>query len=257
LCVYIVCFVRHYPVFQYLHLTPIASVVPRLQIVNMDAIFNFENFRLAPNLDAQAKSALLRPNPKLEHALANSAANGLPPINVLPMSGQYLSILTQLMGAKSVLEIGTLGGYSTICFAEAGAKVTSIEISPKHRDTAIENVQGLDVEVLLGAALDVLPKLAEEGRQFDLVFIDADFDDQLEQFNWAVNLTRPNGCVFLDDVVVSMIKDGQTEKDSDSILMKIGKDERVQATLVPTVACHPMLSTPLFNGFILAIVKGD
>ncbi len=221
----------------------------------MDAVFNFENFRLAPRLDAQAKSALLRPNPVLEHALANSAAKGLPPISVLPMSGQHLSILTQLMGAKSVLEIGTLGGYSTICFAEAGAKVTSIEINPKHRDTALENVRGLDVEILLGAALDVLPKLAEEGRQFDMVFIDADFDDQLEQFDWAVKLTRVNGCVFLDDVIASMIKNGEIEEGKDSILTKIGRDERVQATLVPTVASHSMLPTPVFNGFVLAMVK--
>ena len=97
----------------------------------MEAVFSFENFRLAARLDAQAQAALLRSNPKLEHALANSAAKGLPPISVLPLSGQHLSILTQLIGAKSVLEIGTLGGYSTICFAEAGAKVTTIEINPK------------------------------------------------------------------------------------------------------------------------------
>jgi predicted O-methyltransferase YrrM len=172
------------------------------------------------------------------------------------MSGQYLSILTQLMGAKSVLEVGTLGGYSAICFAEAGAKVTSIEINPKHRDTARENVQGLDVEVILGAALDVMPRLAQEGRQFDMVFIDADFDDQLEQFDWAVKLTRPNGCVFLDDVVVSMFKDGHTEESSESILTQIGRDERVKATLVPTVACHPSFATPVFNGFVLALVQG-
>ena len=82
------------------------------------------------------------------------------------------------MGAKLVLEIGTLGGYSAICFAQAGAKVTSMEINPTHRDVALENVDGLDVEIILGAALDVLPKLAEEGRQFDMVFIDADFDDR-------------------------------------------------------------------------------
>jgi predicted O-methyltransferase YrrM len=100
------------------------------------------------------------------------------------------------MGAKLVLDIGTLGGYSAICFAEAGAKVTSMEINPTHRDLALENVDGLDVEIILGAALDVLPKLAEEVRQFDIVFIDADFDDQWEHFDWAVKLTRPNGCVF-------------------------------------------------------------
>lgn len=218
-------------------------------------LIDFDNFRLAPRIDTQAQASLLRPNPKLNHALANSMANGLPPISILPLEGQHLSILTQLIGAKSVLEIGTLGGYSSICFAEAGAKVTSIEIEPRHRDTALENVQGLDVEVLLGAALDVMPKLVDEGRQFDMVFIDADFDGQWELFSWAVKLTRVNGCVFLDDVVASMIKDGHTEEGSESILTKIGQDERVKATLVPTVVSHPMLPTPVFNGFVLAIVK--
>jgi predicted O-methyltransferase YrrM len=222
---------------------------------SMESIFDIENFRLAFGFDAKAKSALLRPNPKLEHALANSEAKGLPPISVLPLAGQYLSILARIMGAKSVLEIGTLGGYSAICFAEAGAKVTSIEINSKHRDTALENVDGLDVEIILGAALDVLPKLVEEGRQFDMVFIDADFDDQWEHFDWAVKLTRPKGCVFLDDVVVSMLKNEETAEGSDSILTKVGKDERVMATLVPTVVTHPMIPGPVFNGFILAMVN--
>lgn len=222
----------------------------------MDVVLNFENFRSAPSLDNQAQAALIRPNKKLEHALANSAAKGLPPISVLPLSGQYLSIFTQLIGAKNVLEVGTLGGYSSICFAEAGARVTSIEIDPKHRDVALENVRDLDVEVLLGEALEVMPKLVKEGRQFDMVFIDADMDDQWEQFDWAVKLTRPNGCVFLDDVVASMFKHGQVEEGSESILTKIGSDERVKATLVPTVVCHPMSPTPVFNGFILAVVNG-
>lgn len=222
----------------------------------MNTVFNFDNFHSAPQVEAQAVSALLRPNPKLEHALSNSKANGLPPINVQPMAGQHLRILTQLIGAKTVLEVGTLGGYSSICFAEAGAKVTSIEVNPKHQKTALENVKGLDVEVLLGAALDVLPKLAEEGRKFDLVFIDADFDNQLEQFDWAVKLTRPGGGIFLDDVVTSLFKSGTTEEGSESLVTKIGKDDRVQATLVPIVACHPAFSsTPVFNGFILAYVK--
>jgi len=223
----------------------------------METILDIQNFRLASRFDTQAKSALLRPNPKLEHALANLEAKGLPPISILPLAGQHLSILARIMGAKSVLEIGTLGGYSAICFAEAGAKVTSIEINPKHRDAAMENVDGLDVEIILGAALDVLPKLAEEGRQFDMVFIDADFDEQWEHFDWAVKLTRPKGCVFLDDVVVSMLKNEEIAEGSDSILTKVGKDERVMATLVPTVATHPMEPTPIFNGFIIAVVKGQ
>jgi predicted O-methyltransferase YrrM len=221
----------------------------------MENVINFESFHLAPRVQANAQSALLRPNPKLENALANSAAKGLPPISVLPLSGQHLFLLTKLIGAKSVLEIGTLGGYSAICFAQAGAKVTSVEIDAKHRNAALENVQGLDVEVLLGSYQDVLPKLAAEGRKFDLVFIDADMDDQWDQFDWAVKLTRPSGCVFLDDVVVSMFIHGHMEENNESILTKIGRDERVTATLVPTVAYHPMLPTPVPNGFVVAMVK--
>lgn len=84
------------------------------------------------------------------------------------------------MGAKSILEIGTLGGYSTLWFASSGAHVTSIEINPKHRDIALQNISsaGKDVEsrveIILGAALDVMPKLRDEGRIFDFVFLDAD-----------------------------------------------------------------------------------
>ncbi|KAJ3483146.1 hypothetical protein NLG97_g7374 [Lecanicillium saksenae] len=160
------------------------------------------------------------------------------------------------MGAKNVLEVGTLGGYSSICFAQAGAKVTSVEIDPKHREVAQKNVEGLDVEVLLGSSTDVLPKLVEEGRKFDIVFIDADMSGMDEQFDWAVKLTRPNGLIFLDDVVASMFKDETVgEENEDNILAKIGKDDRVQATLVQVATSHPMLPTPFFNGFIFATVK--
>lgn len=159
------------------------------------------------------------------------------------------------MGAKTVLEIGTLGGYSSIRFAEAGAKVTSVEMNPKHHEVAVENVKGLDVEVILGSALDVLPKLAEEGRKFDLVFIDADWDHHWEYFDWAVKLTRPNGCVYLDDVIPPLFKSGNVEDEAASLFTKIGQDERVEATLVPLVATHPLAPAPIFNGYILARVK--
>ncbi|KAF9870672.1 hypothetical protein CkaCkLH20_11774 [Colletotrichum karsti] len=136
-------------------------------------------------VETVARKSLLRPNEKLDHAIANSQQNGLPAIEVSPLQGQFLAIQCQLIGAKTVLEIGTLGGYSTIWLAQAGAKVTSIEIDPKHRDVALQNVSGLDVEIILGAALDVLPKLAEEGRQFDMVFVDASWGEQEKYFDWA------------------------------------------------------------------------
>ncbi|KAF4949201.1 hypothetical protein FGADI_9058 [Fusarium gaditjirri] len=229
--------------------------MPDIDLSALAAAVDFDNFRQAPILDTLANDSLLSPNSRLEQALANSQSKGLPPISVTPMAGQHLSILTQLMGAKSVLEIGTLGGYSAICFAQGGAKVTSIEIDPKHRDVALENVEGLDVEILLGAALDVLPKLAKDKRQFDMIFIDAEFEDHIEHFDWAVQLTWPGGCVFFDDVVPAMFKNGEVKPGADSILTHIGKDHRVKAALMPNVACHPMLPTPIFSGFVLALVK--
>lgn len=124
-------------------------------------------------------------------------------------------------------------------------------------------MSGLDVEILLGAALDVLPRLAEEGRKFDLVFIDADFDDQWEHFDWAVKLTRSGGGVFLDDVVPTMIKNGEVRFEEGgevvekrSVIERIGEDGRVRASFVPVVASmKPMLPDPMMNGFVLAVVE--
>lgn len=128
-----------------------------------------------------AQNQLLKPNKLLDDAVSNSKANNIPPIAIGPSQGAYLSILCQLTDAKHVLEIGTLGGYSTIWFAQSSpdVHVTSIEFNPKHRDVAMENTKELkNVEIILGAALDVLPKLAEQGKVFDFVFIDASWDEQ-------------------------------------------------------------------------------
>jgi predicted O-methyltransferase YrrM len=208
----------------------------------------------AGKIDAHAHSSLLKPNPQLDHALSNSAANGLPAITVSALQGQYLAIQCQLINAKSVLEIGTLGGYSTIWFAGTGAKVTSIEINPKHRDVALENTKGLDVEIILGAALDVLPKLATEGRKFDLIFIDAAWDQQWDYFQWAVKLARGNGCIYVDNVVREMLE-SENVAEGDTLVSKVGKEEKVTATLVSTVSSHKTKVDEIFDGFLLAVVK--
>ena len=210
----------------------------------------------ASKIDAQARSSLLKPNSKLDNALTNSAANGLPAITISPLQGQYLAIQCQLIGAKSVLEIGTLGGYSTIWFAETGAKVTSIQIDPKHRDVALENTKGLDVEIILGAALDVLPKLEKEGRKFDFVFIDAAWEEQFEYFEWAAKLVRGNGCIYVDNVVREVLEEIEEGRDMENLVTKVGKVEGVQATLVSTVSSHKEKAEEMFDGFLLAVVKG-
>lgn len=199
---------------------------------------------------------LLRPNPQLDNALTNSRQNGLPDITVSPLQGQFLAIQCQLIGAKTVLEIGTLGGYSTIWLAQSGAKVTSIEIDRKHRDVAVDNVAGLDTEIILGAALDVLPRLAKEGRKFDMVFCDASWGEQNECFDWAVRLTRKNGCVYVDNVVWKMLMDGTAGHGRDSLVTHVGKDDRVRATLVPVVStAHTVVGGhTVLDGFLMAVV---
>jgi predicted O-methyltransferase YrrM len=204
-------------------------------------------------IDAQASSSLLKPNKQLDSALANSKANGLPAITISELQGQYLAVQCKLINAKSVLEIGTLGGYSTIWFASTGAKVTSIEINPKHRDIALENTKGLDVDIILGAALDVMSKLVAEGRTFDFVFIDASWDEQFEYFQLAVKLTRPKGCIYVDNVIRELL-DGGIESKTETLLTKLGKLENVEAALVSTVSSHKDKVEGMFDGFILAIV---
>ena len=129
--------------------------------------------KLAPAVDAHTEANLIPPTPGLVHASDNSMAHDMPMISVTPSGGKFLSLLTTLSSSRQVLEIGTLGGYSTIWFANAlqrngGGKVTSIEIDPIRQQVATKALKfaGIKVpeeaEVVLGAALDVLPKLAKE-----------------------------------------------------------------------------------------------
>ncbi|TPX16090.1 uncharacterized protein E0L32_004085 [Thyridium curvatum] len=206
-------------------------------------------------IDTLAQTSLLRPNPRLEHALENSKAKGLPPIAVSPLTGQFLAIQCQLIGAKNVLEVGTLGAYSTIWMAETGAKVTSLEIDPKHKEVALENAKDLDVEVLLGPALETMPRLAQEGRQFDLVFIDADWGEQWEYFDWAVKLTRKKGLIYVDNVVRELLESDKLTADKESLVTQVGKDDRVKATLLTSASSHKGRADEMFDGVLLAVVQ--
>ncbi|KAF1738342.1 hypothetical protein CRV24_000267 [Beauveria bassiana] len=222
---------------------------------NMLRIVDFDNFRSAPQLDAQARSALLRPNARLAAALCESSAQGLPPIK-LPVRPDPAS-----WGAKEVLEVGTLGGYSfDLLRAGRRARVTSNRNRRQApRTWRCKNVGGTRRRGAPRLARRTFcPRLVEEGRKnSNIVFVAADMVGLGEQFDWAVKLTRPNGCIFLDDVVASLFKDGQVgEGGEENILTRVGKDKRVQATLVPIVACHAMVPTPIFNGFIFGTRLG-
>jgi predicted O-methyltransferase YrrM len=225
-----------------------------------------------PALTTYTESLLVPPTPALTHTYTNTTAHGIPPIAVSPAQGKFLSLLTQMSGAKNVLELGALGGYSGIWFAEAlkknggEGKVTSIEIDPKRREVSIENLQFADVsvpaevEILLGAGLDVLPTLAkeiEEGKRerFDFIFIDADWDNQWAYFDWGVKLSNRRGSVvYVDNVVRQLIEIGAVgvgERDEkvENLVERVAGDGRVEAVVMQTVGAKD------YDGFLMAVVK--
>ncbi len=143
----------------------------------------------------------------LDFVLKASDAAGLPAIAVSPAHGKLLHLYARAIGARRVLEIGTLGGYSTIWLARAlpdGGKVITLEYSSKHAEVARANLVaagvGDKVEVRVGPALDTLPSLVD-GEPFDLVFIDADKENNPHYWAWALRLTRPGALIVVDNVV--------------------------------------------------------
>ena len=180
---------------------------------------------------------------------ANSAA-GLPAIDVSPLQGKFLQILAQITQARRILEIGTIGGYSTIWMARAlppDGRIVTLEYNPAHAEVARGNLlrAGLldRVDLRIGRALDLLPTLAEPGAQpFDLVFIDADKRSNPEYLDWAVRLSRPGTVIAVDNVVRNGSIVNEKSKDPDVIGIR---------RMTEQIAAHPRL-----NGTVLQTV-GD
>jgi predicted O-methyltransferase YrrM len=160
-------------------------------------------------VDSYITNHFLEADPVLDAALASSAASGLPAINVSPAQGKLLHLLARVQGARNILEIGTLGGYSTIWLARAlpaGGHLISLELDPKHAEVARANVAraGLAdrVEIRLGRAVDTLQQLVAEGRgPFDLIFIDADKPGYSDYLKWSLKLARQGTLIIADNVV--------------------------------------------------------
>lgn len=203
----------------------------------------------------------------IEHALTNSLKKGLQDISVAPSQGKFLHVQCQLIRAKHILEVGTLGAYSTIWMATAtpDTRVISLEIDPKAAAIARENIAyaGLSdrVEIREGAALDLLPKIAAEVKsgalpKFDFTFIDADKDNAWPYFDYAVKLSHSGSAVYLDNMVRKGLLAAEDLVATDiniagirKAVENIGNDERVDGVLLQTV------SEKNYDGFLLAIVK--
>jgi predicted O-methyltransferase YrrM len=213
-------------------------------------------------VDRYITGLLVPSDPALDAALESSMAAGLPAINVAPNQGKLLHLIARIHGARSVLEIGTLGGYSTIWLARAlppGGRVVTLEADPKHAEVARANLARADlasvVDVRVGRALDTLPVLAKEGRgPFDLFFIDADKANIPAYFKWALDLSRPGSVIVVDNVVrgggvldaVSSDPNIQGVRRFNEI---VAAETRVSATAIQTVGSKG------YDGFALILVS--
>jgi predicted O-methyltransferase YrrM len=214
-------------------------------------------------VDQYFSDLLVSADPALEAALAASTAARLPAINVSPAQGKLLHLLARSIGARNVLEIGTLGGYSTIWLARAlpdGGRVISMEADPRHAEVARANIAraGLDdrVEVRLGMALDLLPGLTERTEPFDFVFIDADKPNNAAYFDWALRLSRAGSIIVVDNVVrggdvIAAASDSPTVQGVRSFLERLAAEPRVSATAIQTVGSKG------YDGFAIALVTSS
>jgi predicted O-methyltransferase YrrM len=216
-----------------------------------DDVDDYFTGHLAPDDDALAA------------ALRDSAAAGLPQVSVTATQGKLLHLLAQVQGARTILEIGTLGGYSTIWLARAlpaDGRLISLEYSPRHAEVATRNIAraGLDgiVEVRVGPALESLPRLADENPPpFDLVFIDADKANNPHYVEWALRLTCSGSLIVVDNVV----RGGRVADPADT-----EPDVRGTRAAIELIASHPRLSGTAvqtvgskgYDGFALARVLG-
>jgi predicted O-methyltransferase YrrM len=213
-------------------------------------------------VDDYVTDLIVRPDAALNAAVTATAEAGMPPIAVSAPQGQLLALLARIAKATRILELGTLGGYSTIWLARAlpaGGRLISLEVNPRHAEVARANLAaaGVDAvaEVRVGAALDTLPKLVDEGAApFDLIFIDADKPNIPEYLTWSLKLSRPGTVLLIDNVV----RDGGLIDPSGTRPEVVGvrrlhellaSDDRVTATTIQTVGAKG------YDGFTLGVVN--
>ncbi len=210
-------------------------------------------------VDDYLAGALLAPDPVLDAASADADAAGLPHIAVAPNQGKLLHLLARLAGARTILEIGTLGGYSTVWLARAlpaGGKLVTCEYEPKHAEVARANLAragfGEDVvDIRVGAALDTLPTLT---GPFDFVFIDADKVNLANYVRASVALARPGTAIVVDNVVrqgrvADASSDDPNVRGAREMFDLLATEDRIDATAVQTVGGKG------YDGFVLALVR--
>lgn len=207
-------------------------------------------------------AAVVHPDGALKRAVQSAAEAGMPPIEVTANAGKLLKLLVMSSGARRVLEIGTLAGFSTIWMAQGlpdDGRLVTCEYLAKHAEVARANVDaagvGHKVDIRTGAALDTLAVLETEGGgPFDFVFIDADKENNPHYLDWAIRLGRPGTTIVMDNVVWegAVLDPSMDEINAPGILSALkmmGEDSRLDATVIQTVGSKG------WDGFALAVVR--
>lgn len=213
------------------------------------------------DVDRYITDSLVASDPILDAVLESSATAGLRPINVAANQGKLLMLLALVQKARRILEIGTLGGYSTIWLARAlpsDGRVVTLEISLEYAKIACNNFANAGlankIDLFIGKALDTLPQLAEkESEPFDMVFIDADKPNNLDYFKWALKLSRPGSLIIVDNVIRNgaVIDAKSTDKSVQGVRRLnefLSSDSRITATTIQTVGSKG------YDGFTMAYV---
>ena len=204
-------------------------------------------------------ATLVRGGPGMDAVLESIDAAGMPRIEVAPTAGKLVMLLVQIKGARRVLEIGTLAGFSTIWLARGmsdGGHVTTCEFLPEHAAVARRNVDaagfGPMVDIRVGPALDTLATL-DGGESYDFVFIDADKGNNVEYLKWALRLTRPGSVIVMDNVIwEGTILDPGSDPDAGAIraaLDFMGTNPSLESTAIQTAGSKG------WDGFAIAVVK--
>ena len=203
---------------------------------------------------------LIEEDAALSQARTVSAAAGLPDIAVSPSQGKLLQLLAETLAARKILEIGTLGGYSSIWLARGlvpGGRLITLEVDPEYAEVARANLAraGVDdrVTVRLGPGLESLPRLVEEAP-FDLIFIDADKENNADYFRWALRLARPGSLIVVDNVVrQGGVADPRSTEPTvigtQKLFAALAAEPRVEATAIQTVGPKG------YDGFVVARVE--
>ncbi|WP_272032601.1 O-methyltransferase [Oceanobacillus kimchii] len=220
-----------------------------------------KNHSLWNNVDEYFEEKLLPEDKILNQILENNQAAGLPQIDVAPLQGKLLYLLTKMKSARQVLEIGTLGGYSSIWFAKGvtqNGKVVTLEANQTHAEIARKNIENAGfkqtVQVLVGNAIDTLPTLENAGESFDVIFIDADKQNNPKYLEWALRLANEGALLIADNVVRNGEVIDQKSEDERiqglrEFMNMLENEERIESTAIQTVGSKG------YDGFVIGIVK--